>query len=193
MPVVASDILHVGARGVGILQAAPGIGAVVMAVIVAHRPPFERARRSLLVTVAVFGVAMIAFALSASFPLSVVLLIVGGAADNVSAVIRATLVQVLVPPDMLGRVSAVNAIFIGSSNEPGEFESGVAARLLGPVASVVLGGVMTLVVVSGRAWRAPALRRLRRIEEHRAPDVLATTSAGVAPVDTPAPARGIVS
>lgn len=170
MPVFASDILHVGARGVGILQAAPGIGAVIMAVIVAHRPPFARAGRTLLVAVAIFGVAMIAFAVSKSFPLSVALLIVGGAADNVSAVIRATLIQVLVPPEMLGRISAVNAIFIGSSNELGAFESGVAARLFGTVASVVLGGVMTLAVVGGTAWRAPSLRRLRRIEEERPRD-----------------------
>ncbi len=176
MPVFASDILHVGARGVGILQAAPGIGAVIMAVIVAHRPPFARAGRTLLVAVAIFGVAMIAFAVSRSFPLSVALLIVGGAADNVSAVIRATLIQVLVPPEMLGRISAVNAIFIGSSNELGAFESGVAARLFGTVASVVLGGAMTLVVVGATAWRAPALRRLRRIEEER------TSEAGLAPV-----------
>ncbi len=176
MPVFASDILHVGARGVGILQAAPGIGAVIMAVIVAHRPPFARAGRTLLVAVAIFGVAMIAFAVSKSFPLSVALLIVGGAADNVSAVIRATLIQVLVPPEMLGRISAVNAIFIGSSNELGAFESGVAARLFGTVASVVLGGAMTLVVVGATAWRAPALRRLRRIEEER------TSEAGLAPV-----------
>lgn len=176
MPVFASDILHVGARGVGILQAAPGIGAVIMAVIVAHRPPFARAGRTLLVAVAIFGVAMIAFAVSKSFPLSVALLIVGGAADNVSAVIRATLIQVLVPPEMLGRISAVNAIFIGSSNELGAFESGVAARLFGTVASVVLGGAMTLVVVGATAWRAPALRRLRRIEEER------VSEAGLAPV-----------
>lgn len=176
MPVFASDILHVGARGVGILQAAPGIGAVIMAIIVAHRPPFARAGQTLLIAVAIFGMAMIAFALSKSFPLSVALLIVGGAADNVSAVIRATLIQVLVPPEMLGRISAVNAIFIGSSNELGAFESGVAARLFGTVASVVLGGAMTLVVVSGTAWRAPALRRLRRIEEERA------TQASLAPV-----------
>ncbi len=176
MPVFASDILHVGARGVGILQAAPGIGAVIMAVIVAHRPPFARAGRTLLVAVAIFGVAMIAFAVSKSFPLSVALLIVGGAADNVSAVIRATLIQVLVPPEMLGRISAVNAIFIGSSNELGAFESGVAARLFGTVASVVLGGAMTLVVVGATAWRAPSLRRLRRIEEER------VSEAGLAPV-----------
>lgn len=164
MPVFASEILHVGPRGLGILQAAPGVGAVLMAMVVAHRPPFERAGRTLLVAVATFGVAIIAFALSTSFPFSVALLVISGAADNVSAVIRATLIQVLVPPEMLGRVSAVNAIFIGSSNELGAFESGVAARLVGTVASVVLGGTVTLCVVTATAWRIPALRRLRRID-----------------------------
>ncbi len=165
MPVFATEILRVGPRGLGVLQAAPGVGAVLMAIVVAHRPPFQRAGRTLLVAVAIFGVAMISFALSTSFPLSVALLVVGGAADNVSAVIRATLIQVLVPPEMLGRVSAVNAIFIGSSNELGAFESGVAARLLGTVTSVVLGGAMTLGVVATTAWKVPALRRLRRIDD----------------------------
>jgi MFS family permease len=164
MPVFATEILRVGPRGVGALQAAPGVGAVLMAIIVAHRPPFQRAGRALLVAVAVFGISTIAFAVSTSFPLSLALLVIGGAADNISAVIRATLIQVLVPPHMLGRVSAVNAIFIGSSNELGAFESGVAARLLGPVAAVVFGGIMTLAVVSVTAWQAPPLRRMRRIE-----------------------------
>lgn len=164
MPVFASEILHVGPRGLGVLQASPGVGAVLMAFTVAHRPPFERAGRALLVAVAVFGLAIIGFALSRSFPLSVALLVLSGAADNVSAVIRATLIQVLVPPDMLGRVSAVNAIFIGSSNELGAFESGVAARLFGTVTSVVLGGVMTLCVVATTAWKVPALRQMRRID-----------------------------
>ena len=164
MPVFAADILHVGARGLGLLQAAPGVGAVLMAVVVAHRPPFQRAGRALLVAVTVFGVATVAFALSTNVFLSVGMLVISGAADNVSAVIRATLIQVLVPPEMLGRVSAVNAIFIGSSNELGAFESGVAARLLGTVASVVFGGCLTLGVVAVTAWRVPAIRRLRRIE-----------------------------
>ncbi len=163
MPVFAVDILGVGAKGLGLLQAAPGVGAVLMAVYVAHRRPFARAGRTLLVAVAVFGMAMIAFALSTNVALSVAMLVLSGAADNVSAVIRATLIQVLVPPHMLGRVSAVNAIFIGSSNELGAFESGVAARLVGTVASVVIGGSLTLGVVAITAWRVPALRRMQRI------------------------------
>jgi predicted MFS family arabinose efflux permease len=163
LPIYASDILKVGPQGFGVLQAAPGAGAVVMAIIIAHRGPFRRAGATLLGVVAIFGVAMIAFALSTSFPLSVLMLVVSGAADNVSAVIRATLIQVLVPPDMLGRVSAVNTIFIGSSNELGAFESGVAARLFGVVQSVVLGGVMTLLVVAVIGWRVRDVRQLREI------------------------------
>ncbi|MBK8248267.1 MAG: MFS transporter [Gemmatimonadetes bacterium] len=163
MPVFAVDILHVGPRGMGILQGAPGAGAVLMAVYLAHRRPFLRAGRALLLAVAVFGACMIGFGVSTSFPLSVALLFVSGAADNISAVIRSSLIQVLVPPEMLGRISAVNAIFIGSSNELGAFESGVAARWLGAVTTVVLGGVVALVTVGITAWRVPVLRRLREI------------------------------
>lgn len=164
LPVFAADILHVGAEGLGTLQAAMGLGAVIMAVIVAHRGPFERAGRTLLVVVTVFGLCMIAFALSRSFWLSFALLVVSGAADNVSAVIRATLVQVLTPTELMGRVSAVNAIFIGSSNELGAFESGTVARLMGTVPSVVFGGSMTLIAVALTAWWLPPLRQLKRIE-----------------------------
>jgi MFS family permease len=164
-PIFASDILGVGPRGFGALQAAPGLGAVATALIIAHRRPFRRAGRALLIAVTVFGVAIIGFALSRSFVFSIAMLVVSGAADNVSAVIRATMIQVLVPPEMLGRVSAVNAIFIGSSNELGAFESGVAARLLGVVPSVVFGGAMTLATV-GVVGRK--LRELRTLGEIRA-------------------------
>lgn len=163
LPVYASDILQVGPQGFGLLQAAPGLGAVCMAVVIAHRPPFRRAGRALLTTVAIFGVAMITFAVSTNFALSVAMLALSGAADNVSAVIRSTLIQVLVPPEMLGRVSAVNAIFIGSSNELGAFESGVAARLIGVVPSVVFGGAMTLLTVATIGWKMPEVRALREI------------------------------
>jgi MFS family permease len=163
MPVYASDILRVGPQGLGWLQAAPGAGAVVMAVIIAHRGPFRRAGPTLLGAVAVFGVAMISFAISKSFAFSLVMLAISGSADNVSAVIRSTLVQVRVPPEMLGRVSAVNTIFIGSSNELGAFESGVAARLLGVVTSVVLGGAMTMLTVGAISWKVKELRELREI------------------------------
>lgn len=163
LPIFADRILHVGPQGLGLLQAAPGAGAVLMAIIIAHRGPFQRAGRTLLTVVTVFGVCMIGFALSQSFPLSLAFLFVSGAADNISAVIRSTLLQIMVPHELLGRVSSVNAIFIGSSNELGAFESGVAAKLLGVVPSVVFGGAMTLAVVTATGWRVPALRRLREI------------------------------
>jgi MFS family permease len=164
MPVFASDILRVGPQGLGFLQAAPGAGAVLMAFVLAHRPPFERAGRTLLAAVAVFGTCIIGFSVSRTFPLSVALLFISGAADNVSAVIRATMLQILVPPHMLGRVSAVNAMFIGSSNELGAFESGLTAKLLGTVTAVAFGGVMCMVTVGLTTWRVPALRRLGRID-----------------------------
>ena len=163
LPIFADRILQVGPQGLGILQAAPGAGAVLMAVIIAHRPPFQRAGRTLLTVVAIFGACMIGFALSRNFILSLAFLFVSGAADNISAVIRSTLLQILVPHELLGRVSSVNAIFIGSSNELGAFESGVAAKLLGVVPSVLFGGAMTLAVVIVTGWKVPALRRLTEI------------------------------
>ena len=163
LPVFASEILFVGPQGLGILRAAPAIGAVSMGLYRAHRPPIQRAGRSLLIAVAIFALAIIGFGLSKSFFLSVVLLAVSGMADNVSVVIRSTLLQMLAPPDMLGRVSAVNSVFVGSSNELGAFESGVAARLLGTVNAVVLGGVAALAVVGITAKLVPKLRALERI------------------------------
>lgn len=163
LPVFASEILKVGPQGLGILRAAPAAGAVLMGVYLAHRGPIERAGRAMLVAVATFAVAIIAFGLSRSFALSAVLLTVSGMADNVSVVIRSTLLQLLTPPEMLGRVSAVNSVFVGSSNELGAFESGVAARLLGTVPAVVLGGAAALAVVGLTAKAVPQLRRLGRI------------------------------
>ena len=168
LPIFASDILHVGADGFGALQAAPGAGAVLMAFIIAHRPPLRRAGPVLLTSVTIFGLCILGFAISRSFALSLLLLAISGAADNVSAVIRSTLIQVKVPPEMLGRVSSVNAIFIGSSNELGYFESGVAARLLGPVPSALFGGTMTLLTVALIAWRVPDVRRLGAIQRDEA-------------------------
>ena len=163
LPVFAAEILRVGPQGLGLLRAAPAAGAVVMSLLMAHRPPLQRAGRALLWAVALFGLAMIGFGLSRHFWLSVGLLAFSGMADTVSVVIRSTLLQLLTPEQLLGRVSSVNSIFIGSSNEIGAFESGVAARLLGTVASVVLGGVATLGVVAATAARVPELRRLRTI------------------------------
>jgi MFS family permease len=160
LPIFARDVLHVGAVGFGFLRAAPALGSVVMSVALARSGPFRRAGKALLWCVACFGVSWIAFALSRSYALSALLLAVGGALDSVSVVLRSTLVQLETPQEKMGRVAAVNSFFIGSSNELGAFESGVAARLLGTVPSVVLGGAMTLLTVAIVAWRAPALRRL---------------------------------
>jgi len=163
LPVFADRILHVGPEGLGVLRAAPAAGAVVMSLVLAHRPPLRRAGQTLLVNVALFGITMIVFGLSHSFSLSLVALVASGMVDTVSVVVRSTLLQVLTPEHLLGRVSAVNAIFIGSSNEIGAFESGVAARVLGTVPSVVAGGLVTLAVVVVTAARVPELRRLREI------------------------------
>jgi MFS family permease len=163
LPIFAAEILHVGPEGLGVLRAAPAVGAVLMSVALAHLPPMRRAGRTLLVSVALFGVCMIVFGLSRSFLLSIAVLAASGMADTVSVVIRSTLLQVLTPDHLLGRVSSVNAIFIGSSNEIGAFESGTAARLVGTVPSVVLGGLATLGVVAVTAVKVPALRRLAEI------------------------------
>ena len=163
LPVFASEILKVGPQGLGLLRAAPAAGAVTMGIFLAHRRPFERAGRTMLIAVAVFALGIVGFGLSHSFGLSLALLALSGMADNVSVVIRSTLIQVLTPQEMLGRVAAVNSIFIGSSNELGAFESGVAARLLGAVRAVVLGGSAALIVVGATARLVPRLRNLGRI------------------------------
>ena len=165
LPVFAADILHVGPKGLGLLRAAPAIGAVLTSFAIVYRPPFERAGRTLFIAVAAFGLFTIGFGLSTSFWLSVALLTLGGAADMVSVSIRSTLLQTLTPPHLFGRVSAVNSVFVGSSNEIGMFESGVTAKLFGTVPSVVLGGVATLVVVAVTCARNRPLRTLRRIHE----------------------------
>jgi MFS family permease len=163
LPVFANEVLHVGAQGLGILRAAPAAGAVTMGLYLAHRRPFERAGRNMLLAVCVFALCIIGFGLSRSFWLSLALLSVSGMADSVSVVIRSTLLQMLTPPDMLGRASAVNSVFVGSSNELGAFESGVAAKLFGVVPAVVLGGAAALVVVGLTARLVPTLRKLERI------------------------------
>jgi hypothetical protein len=164
LPVYADEILHVGPSGLGLLRAAPAIGAVAMSAALAWMPPFRQAGRALFVAVTVFGVCIIVFGFSTSMLLSVSALAVSGAADMVSVFIRSSLIQHRSPVHMLGRVSSVNSIFVGSSNEVGAFESGVTAKLFGTVPSVVLGGVATLVVVAVTAWRLPALRKLGRLD-----------------------------
>jgi MFS family permease len=168
LPIYAKEILHVDEWGFGLLRAAPAVGSLASALVLAHRPPMLNAGRNLLFAVAVFGLATIGFGLSTSFALSLLLLVIIGVSDNVSVVVRHTLVQLATPDAMRGRVSAVNGVFISMSNELGGFESGLVAQWWGPVRSVVSGGVGTLLVVLGTAWWSPQLRRLRRLEEAQA-------------------------
>jgi len=160
MPIYAQEILHVGPVGFGWLRAAPAIGAFSMAMLLVHRAPLQRPGRALLWAVSAFGIATIVFGLSRSFTLSMIALILTGAFDNISVVIRHSLIQILTPDSKRGRVSAVNSVFIGASNELGGFESGVTAALWGPVKSVVIGGIGTLIVVASIALLWPQLRSL---------------------------------
>jgi MFS family permease len=174
LPVFATDILHAGPSApivLGWLKAAPFLGALVMAVWLAFRPSFERTGPVLLWSVAAYALAIIVFGLSTNVWLSLAALAISGAVDNVSVVIRHVLVQMRTPDALRGRVSAVNSMFIECSNELGGFESGVVARLFGPVVSVVSGGVGTLVVVGGIAWGVPGLRRLGRVRSLEEPQM----------------------
>jgi MFS family permease len=166
LPIFARDILHVGPIGLGWLQAASSLGAVSMAYYLAHRPPFIHAGRTLLLAVAGFGLVTILFGLSHWFWLSLLLLFLLGAFDNISVVIRSTLVLIRTPDEMRGRVSSVNSLFIGTSNQLGGFESGLTAQLFGPVIAVVAGGIGTILVVIlvARLW--PEMRRLSTLREH---------------------------
>lgn len=160
LPVFASDILQVGPGGLGLLVAAPALGALVSMLWATRHPPVQNAGRTLLVVVAGFGVSMIVFALSRNFFLSLFALAASGLFDGVSMVIRDAILRLLSPEHLRGRIASVSWIFIGSSNEIGAFESGVAASLLGTVPAVAIGGAITLLVVALAAWRAPALRGL---------------------------------
>jgi MFS family permease len=160
LPVFASDILHVGPQGLGLLRACPAIGATLMAFVLMFRPPTRETGKILFLCVIGFGLCMIGFGLSKSFMLSGILLVLSGAFDNVSVVIRGTILQLYTPDEMRGRVASVNSIFIGSSNELGAFESGVTAKLMGLVPSVVFGGIMTLAVVFTTIRINKPLRRL---------------------------------
>jgi len=163
LPMFARDILHVGPEGLGLLRAAPAAGAVAVSIVLSRWPLRQRVGRTLLIAVAVFGTCMVAFGLSTSFALSLVALAISGGADMISVVVRQTLVQLETPDAMRGRVGAVNSVFIGASNQLGEFESGATAALLGPVGSVVAGGIGTVMVAL--AWRRifPALARRDRL------------------------------
>jgi MFS family permease len=165
LPVYARDILHVGPAGLGVLRAAPAAGAASMAIALSFRPIHGKAGHKLLIAVAIFGVATLVFGVSTSFAVSLVALAVVGAADEMSVVIRQTVVQIATPDEMRGRVSAVNFLFIGISNEIGELESGLTAAWLGAVGAVVAGGLGTLLVVALAAWLAPALRDVDRLDQ----------------------------
>lgn len=163
LPVYAKEILRTGPWGLGLLRSAPGIGAGLMAFLIAYQPIRRRAGVTMLWCVAGFGVFTIVFGLSRSLVLSLISLLLVGASDMVSVVVRGVLIQLDTPDEMRGRVNAVDMIFIGASNELGEFESGLAAQWLGAVPSVVLGGIGTIVVVLLWAWLFPELRKADRL------------------------------
>jgi MFS family permease len=164
MPIFADQILHCGPVGLGWMRAAPAVGAFAMALTVAHLPPMKQAGKTLLLCVTGFGIATILFGLSKIFWLSLGLLFLVGTFDSVSVIIRGSIVQLVTPDEMRGRVSSVNNIFIGTSNEFGALESGLTAALFGPVVSVVAGGIGTILVVLGVAWRWPETRRIGALD-----------------------------
>ncbi len=164
LPVFARDVLQVGPEGFGLLRSAPAVGAAVVAVVLASRPITRGAGPAMFTGVAIFGLATVVFGVSRSFTLSMAALAILGGADMVSVYVRQTLVQIVTPDPMRGRVAAVSLLFIGASNELGEFESGVTARIFGPVAAAILGGVASLVVTGIWARIFPALRQVDRLE-----------------------------
>ena len=165
LPVFAQDILEVGSKGFGVLRAAPAVGALITMLITAYLPISRRAGLKLLIAIFGFGLCIIVFGLSEIFWISVVALFFSGVTDGVSMVIRQTILQLKTPDHMRGRVSSVNSIFVGSSNELGALESGIAAKLLGPVVAVVFGGSMTLLTVMSMAFISPTFRKLDLTKE----------------------------
>jgi MFS family permease len=165
LPVFAREILNAGPRGLGLLRASPGIGAGLMAIILAFMPLRRRVGVKMLCCVAGFGAATVVFGLSRNLYLSMFALLIVGATDMVSVIVRSTVVQLATPDEMRGRVSAVNMLFIGASNEFGQFESGVTAQWMGAVPAVVAGGVGTIIVVALWSWLIPALRRVDRLSQ----------------------------
>jgi MFS family permease len=165
LPIFANELLKAGPDGYGLLRAAPALGAVVMALITAHLPPWQKAGQAMLGGVAGYGIATLLFGVSKIFWLSMLALALTGMCDNISVVVRQTVMQMLTPDAMRGRVSAITFLFISCSNELGELESGLTARWFGAVSSVLLGGVGTLLVVSGSIFVFPEIGRLRRLHE----------------------------
>ena len=160
LPVFADIVLHVGPKGLGFLRAAPAAGAIMMSFFLAHYPPLKNTGKKLMLAAGGFGLCIILFAISKNFYLTIFLLALSGVCDNVSVVIRQTIMQLYTPDEMRGRVAAVNSIFIGSSNEIGAFESGLAARLMTLIPSVIFGGAMTMIIVGITYRIAPILRKL---------------------------------
>ena len=165
LPIYAEDILHVGTRGFGMMRSAPAVGALVVALVLASRPLERRAGIKMFIGVALFGLGTLVFALSKSFALTMAALVLIGGADMISVVVRQSLIQLHTPDQLRGRVSAVNMVFIGASNELGEFESGVTARLFGVVQAAVIGGVGTLIITGLWAVLFPELRRIDRLQD----------------------------
>ncbi|HEX8733065.1 MAG TPA: MFS transporter [Ktedonobacterales bacterium] len=181
LPIYASDILHVGPQGLGLMAAAPSVGAICMATLQAYLPPYKRAGQTVLLAVAGFGLATLVFGVSRWFPLSLAALFVVGAMDNISVVVRKTLLLLRTPDELRGRLSAVNNVFVGASNQLGGFESGVAAAAFGPVAAVALGGAASALAVGAIAWAWPELRTLGRmtsVEADAAADAAAAQMVG---------------
>jgi MFS family permease len=178
LPVYAKEILHTGHWGLGLLRSAPGVGAGIMALLIAYKPIRRRAGITMLWCVGGFGVFTVVFGISRSVPLSLVALLLVGAADMVSVIVRGVLIQIETPDEMRGRVNAVDMIFIGASNELGEFESGLTAQWFGAVPAVVLGGLGTVLVTVLWAWLFPELRRADQLKGtiHRSPSQRATSS-----------------
>lgn len=170
LPIFATDILHIGTTGVGLLRAAASAGSLTAMLIAARHPPRARAGIALHIAIAGFGVAIIGFGLSTNFMLSMALLALAGGCDGVSMVVRQAILRVVSPDAMRGRIAAVRSVFISSSNELGDFESGIAASLVGPAAAVWGGGIMTLVIVVITAFRAPKLLHLDLGSPQHAPD-----------------------
>ncbi len=163
LPVYARDILHAGPFGLGLLRTSPAIGAVVMSLVIARYPLTRNVGKTMLIAVAIFGAATIVFAVSTNIILSVLMLLVLGASDTISVVVRTSLVQLLTPDAMRGRVNAINSLFIGTSNQLGEFESGVVASVVGPVLAVALGGIGTIAVVLLWTRLFPALPKVQTV------------------------------
>lgn len=161
LPAFAHEILNVGAQGLGYLRAAPALGASITMVLFSFYGSFKKPGQTLIIVVAAFGICMIGFGLSTNFYLSIFFLFLSGAFDSISVIIRGAIMQIFVPDNMRGRVSSINTIFIGSSNEIGAFESGVAARIFGVAPSVVLGGIATISIVFIAQWKAKALKQMK--------------------------------